>query len=71
MCYEHSKTNQETEKAENIIPYKSSDLTRVSKIAIQGTHQMTVDKEAIIVSRVYSYEFECRPTCPYAMRNPP
>ena len=24
-CYEHSNTNQETEKAENIIAYKSSD----------------------------------------------
>ena len=31
-----------------------------SKIAIQGTPQMAVDKEAIIcLSRVYSYYFKC------------
>ena len=27
-----------------------------NKIAIQGTRQMTVDKEAISLSRVYSYD---------------
>ena len=30
-------------------------LTRFNKIAIQGTPQMAVDKEAISLSRVYSY----------------
>ena len=30
------------------------DLTKYNKIAIQGTHQMAVDKEAISLSRVYS-----------------
>ena len=29
------------------------DLTRFNKIAIQGTPQMAVDKEAISLSRVY------------------
>ena len=37
------------------------DLTRFNKIAIQGTHQMAVDKEAICLSRVYSYYFMCNP----------
>ena len=32
-----------------------SDLTRFNKIAIQGSPQMAVDKEAISLSRVYSY----------------
>ena len=36
------------------------DLTRFNKIAIQGTPQMAVDKEALIcLSRVYSYHFKC------------
>ena len=36
------------------------NLTRFNKIAIQGTPQMAVDKEAIIcLSRVYSY-YVCR-----------
>ena len=35
-------------------------LTRFNKIAIQGTPQMAVDKEAIIcLSRVYSYYSKC------------
>ena len=34
-------------------------LTRFNKIAIQGTPQMAVDKEAICVSRVYSYYLKC------------
>ena len=35
------------------------DLTRFNKIAIQGTPQMAVDKEALIcLSRVYSYYFK-------------
>ena len=35
------------------------DLTRFNKIAIQGTHQMAVDKEALIcLSRFYSYYFK-------------
>ena len=33
---------------------KSSFLTRLNKIAIQGTPQMAVDKEAIRLSIVYS-----------------
>ena len=34
--------------------------TRFNKIAIQGTPQMAVDKEALIcLSRVYSYNFKC------------
>ena len=37
-----------------------ADLTRFNKIAIQGTPQMAVDKEALIcLSRVYSYYFKC------------
>ena len=35
------------------------DLTRFNKIAIRGTHQMAVDKEAICLSRVYSYYPKC------------
>ena len=36
------------------------DLTRFNKIAIHGTPQMAVDKEAIIcLSRVSSYYFKC------------
>ena len=35
-------------------------ITRFNKIAIQGTPQMAVDKEALIcLSRVYSYYFKC------------
>ena len=48
---------------------RESDLTRFNKIAIQGTPQMAVDKEAISLSRVYSYDFRC--TCRYSMCNPP
>ena len=33
-------------------------ITRFNKIAIQGTPQMAVDKEAICLSRVYSYYFK-------------
>ena len=42
----------------NILCSKSTevDLTRFNKIAIQGTPQMAVDKEAIRLSRVYSYD---------------
>ena len=36
-----------------------SNLTRFNKIAIQGTPQMAVDKEAICLSRVYSYYPKC------------
>ena len=39
--------------------YKHLDLTRFNKIAIQGTPQMAVDKEAICLSRVYSYYPKC------------
>ena len=35
------------------------ELTRFNKIAIQGTPQMAVDKEAICLSRVYSYYPKC------------
>ena len=45
------------------------DLTRLNKIAIQGTPQMAVDKEAISLSRVYSYDSKC--TSPYSMCNLP
>ena len=31
----------------------------INKIAIIGTHQMAVDKEATCLSRVYSYYYEC------------
>ena len=34
-------------------------LTRFNKSAIQGTPQMAVDKEAICLSRVYSYYPKC------------
>ena len=34
-------------------------LTRFNKIAIQGAPQMAVDKEAISLSRVYSYYPKC------------
>ena len=44
-------------------------LTRFNKIAIQGTPQMAVDKEAISLSRVYLYDSKY--TCPYSMCNPP
>ena len=36
-----------------------SFLTRFNKIAIHGTRQMAVDKEAISLSRVYSYYSKC------------
>ena len=39
--------------------YNGSDLTRFNNIAIQGTPQMAVDKEAICLSRVYSYYPKC------------
>ena len=35
------------------------DLTTFNKIAIQGTPQMAVDKEAICLSRVYSNYYKC------------
>ena len=35
------------------------DFTRFNKIAIEGTHQMAVDKEAISLSIVYSYYSKC------------
>ena len=44
-------------------------LTRFNKIAIQGTPQMAVDKEAIRLSRVYSYDYKC--IWHYSMCNPP
>ena len=33
--------------------HHNNDLTRFNKIAIQGTPQMAVDREAISLSRVY------------------
>ena len=36
-----------------------TNLTRFNKIAIQGTPQMAVDKEAICLSGVYSYYPKC------------
>ena len=41
------------------ISLHNTDLTRFNKIAIQGTPQMAVDKEAICLSRVYSYYPKC------------
>ena len=42
----------------------SECLTRFNKIVIQGTPHMTVDKEAICLSRVYSYYYKCNiPLC--------
>ena len=38
-----------------LMPCSHCYLTRFNKIAIQGTHQMAVDKEAISLSKVYSY----------------
>ena len=47
-------------KFPKIIFFKDLDLTRFSKITIQGTPQMAVDKEAIIcLPRVYSYYYNC------------
>ena len=37
----------------------STPLTRFNKIAIQGAPQMAVDKEAISLSRIYSYYSKC------------
>ena len=37
----------------------STCLTRFNKIAIQGTPQMTADKEGISVSSMYSYHSKC------------
>ena len=37
----------------------TDDLTRFNKIAIKGAPQMAVDKEAISLSRVYSYYSKC------------
>ena len=37
----------------------ATNLTRFNKIAIQGALQMAVDKEAISLSRVYSYYPKC------------
>ena len=42
---------------------------RFNKIAIQGTPQMAVEKEAISLSRVYSYD--SKRTCRYSMCSPP
>ena len=45
-------------------PLDSIHHPRFNKIAIQGTPQMAVDKEAICLSRVYSYYFKCNlPLC--------
>ena len=41
-----------------ISPFRS-DLTRFNKIAIKGTPQMAVEKEAISLSKVYSYYSKC------------
>ena len=37
----------------------SQFLTRFNKLAIQGTPQMALDKEAICLSRLYSYYYKC------------
>ena len=46
-----------TEKV-GIFPFRS-DLTIFNKIAIHGTPRMAVDKEAVSLSRVYSYYSKC------------
>ena len=47
-------------KVANIVKLEAITFIRFNKIAIQGTPQMAVDKEAIIcLSRVYSYYFKC------------
>ena len=51
-------------KCERILAI-STYLTRFNKIAIQGTPRMAVDKEAISVSRVYSYYSKCNLTLFY------
>ena len=43
----------------NCLPDVMFDLKRFNKIAIQGAPQMAVDKEAISLSRVYSYYSKC------------
>ena len=50
-------------------PLSTKILTRFNKIAIQGTPQMAIDKEAIIcLSRVYSYYFKCNfPKCNFPL----
>ena len=52
MCKEHRKTAK-------ISVTKGKYLKRFNKIAIQGAPQMAVDKEAISLSRVYSYYSKC------------
>ena len=47
----------------------AGDVTRFNKIATQGAPQMAVDKEAISLSRVYSYYSKF--TCAYSMYSPP
>ena len=44
-------------------------LTRFNKIAINGTPQMAVDKEAIIAYRESTHTI-LSVTCPYTMCNP-
>ena len=39
----------------SLFQYNVLNLTRFNKIAIQGTHQMAADKEAITLSRVIAH----------------
>ena len=58
--------------SEEVVFRAFQDLTRFNKIAIQGTPQMAVDKEALIcLSRVYSYYFKCNFPLFYVYPTPP
>ena len=68
MAFVRLELNAVNTKLDNIVTLQSSmekkrsaidDLTRFNKITIQGTPQMAVDKEAICLSRVYSYYYKC------------
>ena len=54
-----NKSTQYNYADDNTLSYSHHNLTRFNKIAIQGTPQMAVDKEAICLSRVYSYYPKC------------
>ena len=68
IWFQVNKLSLNTSKT-NFMVFTNRSLTRFNKIAIQGTPQMAIDKEAISLSRVYSYDFKC--TCRYSMCNPP
>ena len=57
FCHKSSCYVQEC--ARTRIGMANRHLTRFNRIAIQGAPQMAVDKEAISLSRVYSYYSKC------------